>query len=252
MNSKKIFFQNRNNISLAAYLDTPDNAQPQQFALLAHCFTCSKHIKAYHYISQVMTAHGFGVMRLDFTGIGESKGDFNNTNLHNNIEDLIDASQWLEQHHTAPAMLIGHSLGGIAALTATETLADCKAVVVIGTPDETHHLYRLLSSEITRVEATNTRAITLGGKHFEITPSLLDSLRNHQMRTHIENLHCPLLILHAPDDDTVSLTSAENIFSLAPHPKGFIALDQADHLLTKEKDARYAGELIATWLQRHG
>ncbi len=248
MRTKKIFFENRHDVTLAAYMDTPDTGKPGHVALLLHCFTCSKNIKAYKYISQALTEAGFAVMRLDFTGIGESRGTFTDTTFRNNIEDIQDASAWLEQNYSAPALLIGHSLGGAAAIATAADLPSCRAVSVIGTPDETHHLYRLLSSERTRTEDPSRRQITLGGKAFAITPALLESLRNHQQKARLENLGKPLLVLHAPGDDTVSLTSGLNIFNTAKQPKAFIALDQADHLLTNVKDARYVGRLIAHWL----
>lgn len=250
MHSRKVFLANRHGIELAAYLDLPDRSGARHFALLLHCFTCSKHIKAYHYISRSLTATGIGVMRLDFTGIGESRGRFADTTFYSNVEDVLDASAWLQQQHSAPVLLIGHSLGGAAALAAAQHLPDCRAVTVIGTPDETHHLYRLLSSERTRTADPQRREITLGGKTFEISAALLDSLRHHQQRAHIEHLGRPLLVLHAPDDDTVSLASGLNIFRAASQPKAFIALDGADHLLSNETDARYAGRLIATWMQQ--
>lgn len=251
MRSQKIFFSNRSGIELAAYLDTPDDDEAITFALLAHCFTCSKNIKSYGHISRTLCDHGIGVMRLDFTGIGESRGRFTDTTFQTNINDLIDAAGHLERHYRAPQLLIGHSLGGVATLAAARLIPSSRAVTVIGTPDETVHLYRLLSSEKTRTADPDVRAITLGGKRFEITPALLESLRQQQMGGIIENLDRALLILHAPGDTTVSLESGERIFSAARQPKSMVSLDTADHLLLDEKDARYAGQVIATWVKRY-
>lgn len=251
MQSQKIFFANRSAIELAAYLDLPDQGQPRALALLAHCFTCSKNIKSYGHISRTLCAHGIGVMRLDFTGIGESRGQFADTTFQTNISDLIDAAAYLEQQLQAPQLLIGHSLGGVASLAAARLIPSCRAVTVIGTPDETIHLYRLLSSEKTRVAGSATRMITLGGKRFEITAALLESLRQQQMGEIIANLDRALLILHAPGDTTVSLESGERIFAAARQPKSMISLDSADHLLLDENDARYAGEVIAAWAKRY-
>lgn len=251
MKTQKIFFKNSAGIQLAAYLDLPDSAVPKAFALLAHCFTCSKNIKSYNHISQSLTNAGIAVLRLDFTGIGDSKGRFSNTTLQTNIADLVDAARFLAENHQAPQLLIGHSLGGIAALAASQQITSSRAICVIGTPDESIHLYRLLSSERTLDEATNKRTITLGGKTFELSPKLLDSLNNEHMKAVIEKLDKALLILHAPDDDTVSLGSGERIFAAAQQPKSFISLDNADHLLNNENDARYAGQIIASWVSRY-
>jgi len=251
MRTQKTFFPNRSGIELAAYIDLPDEQEPRAFATLAHCFTCSKHIKSYKHISGILCQHGIGVMRLDFTGIGESKGEFTETTFSTNITDLIDAAAWLELHYQAPQLLIGHSLGGVASLAAAQHIDSCRAITVIGTPDETIHLYRLLSSEHTRTDDPHKRAITLGGKTFVISADLLESLRNQQMREIIENLGKALLILHAPGDETVSLGSGERIFAAARHPKSLVSLDTADHLLNNEADARYAGHMIAHWVERY-
>jgi len=251
MPTKKLYFTNRSGIELAAYIDIPDNGNLRTFATLAHCFTCSRFIKSYSHISRMLCAEGIGVMRLDFTGIGESRGDFSRTTFHTNIDDLVDAAGFLEQHYLPPQLLIGHSLGGLASLAAAQHIYSSRAVTVIGTPDETIHLYRLLSSERTRTDKPGKRAITLGGKRFTISDALLESLRHQQMRDIIENLDKALLILHAPDDDTVSLASGERIFATARHPKSFVSLDSADHLLNKESDARYAGRIIADWVGRY-
>ncbi|MBI5449743.1 MAG: OsmC family protein [Gammaproteobacteria bacterium] len=251
MRSQKISFTNQHDIGLAAYLDLPDHGTPRHMALLTHCFTCSKQLKAYRYISQVLTEHGYGVMRLDFTGIGDSQGRFDDTTLLTNVEDVIAASDWLTTHHQTPALLIGHSLGGIAVLSAAASLPGCRAVAVIGTPDEPHDLHRLLSSDHTLTDDPARRAITLGGKRFELGPQLLDSLRDHNMTARLAQLQRPLLILQAPDDDTVSLASALRLFTAAQQPKSFIALDGCDHLLNREQDARHAAALIVTWARRY-
>jgi putative redox protein len=251
MRSQKIFFTNRSNIELAAYIDLPEDGEPDSFAILAHCFTCSKQIKSYAHISRILCQHGIGVMRPDFTGIGDSGGHFRDTTFATNIDDLVDAAGYLQHHYQAPRLLIGHSLGGVASLAAARHIPSSRAITVIGTPDETIHLYRLLSSEKTRTTEPDRRAITLGGKRFEITPALLESLRRQQMRDIIENLDRALLILHAPGDTTVSLESGERIFATARQPKSMVSLDTADHLLLDENDARYAGEVIATWARRY-
>lgn len=251
MRSQKIFFSNRADIDLAAYIDLPDDGAPHRFALLAHCFTCSKQIKSYAHISRVLCQHGIAVLRLDFTGIGDSGGRFSDTTFETNISDLVDAAAYLQQHYQGPQLLIGHSLGGVATLAAARQIPSSRAISVIGTPDETIHLYRLLSSEKTRSAEPDKRSITLGGKRFDITPALLESLRRQQMRDIIENLDKALLILHAPGDTTVSIESGERIFATARQPKSMVSLDTADHLLLDENDARYAGHVIATWAQRY-
>jgi len=251
MRTQKIFFNNRSDIALSAYLDLPKSTNQRAFAILAHCFTCSKFIKSYNHISRALCEQGIGVLRLDFTGIGESSGRFIDSTFQTNIHDLIDAAEYLRQHHQSPQLLIGHSLGGAAALAAAQHISSIRAVAVIGTPDETTHLYHLLSSDKTRTADPDKRSITLGGKAFDITDALLESLRNQQMRPIIENLNKALLILHAPNDDTVSLGSGERLFSTAKHPKSLISLDTADHLLNDKDDARYAGRMIANWVDRY-
>lgn len=251
MRTQKISFKNRSGINLAAYIDLPKSSHHRAYALLAHCFTCSKYIISYNHISRALCQQGIGVLRLDFTGIGDSAGRFIDTTFQTNIDDLIDAATYLEQHYQSPKLLIGHSLGGAASLAASQHIHSCRAVTVIGTPDETIHLYRLLSSDRTRTEDPDRRTITLGGKCFDISPALLESLRQQQMKPIIENLGKALLILHAPDDDTVSLGSGERIFANARHPKSLVSLDTADHLLQDKDDAIYAGRMIAHWVDRY-
>lgn len=251
MKTRKVFFPNRSDIELAAYLDRPDHAAARAWAVLAHCFTCSKNIKSYKHISQALTDQGIGVLRLDFTGIGDSKGRFADTTFATNIDDLVDAGRYLEHNYQAPQLLIGHSLGGVAAIAAAALIPSSRAVVVIGTPDETIHLYNLLSSDRSRNGEAGRYEIMLGGKTFEITPELLDSLQHRQMKPVIETLGRALLVLHAPGDDTVSLGSGERIFAAARQPKSFISLDSADHLLSDENDAYYTGHVIAAWASRY-
>jgi len=247
MRTQKIFFTNRSNIELSAYLDSPDSVQVTAYAVFAHCFTCSKNIKSYSHISRALTKQGIAVLRPDFTGIGESKGIFSETNFQTNINDLLDAANYLELNHQAPQLLIGHSLGGLATLAASQSIPSSRAVALIGTPDETIHLYQLLSGDKLSKKNPHKREIVLGGKTFEISDSLLNSLNNCNTRPIVESLNQPLLILHSPLDDTVSLGSAERNFASAKQPKNFICLENADHLLSNEKHARYAGEVIATW-----
>jgi len=247
MLTKKIFFQNRNNLELAAYLDKPDTGTAIAYAILAHCFTCSKNIKSYSHISRALTDQRIAVLRPDFTGIGESQGVFSETTFQNNINDILDTASYLEKHYQSPQLLIGHSLGGLAALAASQNIPGNRAIALIGTPDETIHLYKLLSGKKLSNNNSDKREITLGGKTFEISDALLDSLNNTNTHHIVENLNQPLLILHSPLDDTVSLGSADRNFSSAKQPKSFVCLDNADHLLTNDKDAHYAGKVIATW-----
>ncbi len=251
MLTKKIVFKNRSGIDLSAYIDRPKNHDIRAFATLAHCFTCSKYIKSYNHISRPLCHQGIGVLRLDFTGIGDSQGRFADTTFQTNIDDLIDAANYLEQHYLAPQLLIGHSLGGAASLAASQHITSSRAVTVIGTPDETIHLYQLLSSARTETADAEKRCITLGGQSFDISPALLESLRKQQMKPIIENLGKALLVLHAPGDDTVSLGSGERIFASARHPKSMVSLDSADHLLRDKDDASYAGRIIAHWVDRY-
>ena len=235
---------------LAARLDLPAG-DPVAFALFAHCFTCSKDTLAASRISGALTSHRVGVLRFDFTGLGSSEGDFANTNFSSNIADLVAAAAWLGQHHQAPQILIGHSLGGAAVLAAARQLPAARAVATIGAPFDPGHVRQLLEPAITEIEAAGTAEVTLGGRKFHITKQFLDDIASQNTREHIAALRKALLIFHSPRDTTVAIENAAQIFMAARHPKSFVSLDDADHLLTRREDAAYVAAVLAAWASRY-
>jgi uncharacterized OsmC-like protein/alpha/beta superfamily hydrolase len=235
---------------LAARLDLPSGT-PVAFALFAHCFTCSKDTLAASRISGALTSHGIGVLRFDFTGLGGSGGDFANTNFSSNIADLVAAAEWLGQHHQAPQILIGHSLGGAAVLAAAHKIAAARAVATIAAPFDPGHVRRLLEPGVEKIEAAGEAEVTLAGRKFRITKQFLDDIANQNSREHIAALRKALLVFHSPQDATVAIDNAAQIFMAARHPKSFVSLDDADHLLTRRQDATYVAAVLAAWVSRY-
>jgi uncharacterized OsmC-like protein/alpha/beta superfamily hydrolase len=235
---------------LAARLDMP--AQPPlAFALFAHCFTCSKESLAATRISAALTERGFGVLRFDFTGLGGSDGDFANTNFSSNVADLVAAANWLREHHQAPAILIGHSLGGAAVLAAAHEIPETSAVATIGAPFDPGHIQHWFADAAPAIQADGEAEVTLAGRKFNIRKQFLDDLAGHSGRERIGTLRKALLILHSPRDTTVDIENAAHIFTAAKHPKSFISLDTADHLLTGRADAVYVASVLAAWASRY-
>jgi putative redox protein len=251
MNLQKITFQNNEGETLSGRLEMPADRHPHNFAIFAHCFTCTKNLLAVKNISRALTANGFAVLRFDFTGLGESEGDFEDTNFSGNVSDLIAASRFLETKYKAPTLLIGHSLGGAAALFAAAEIASIKAVATIGAPSSPVHVKHLFKSTLHEINESGKALVNLSGRDFTIKKQFLDDLENKSLATVVENLRKPILILHSPQDDTVGIKNAEAIYKAARHPKSFISLDGADHLLMRKEDSIYAGQLIAGWSQRY-
>ncbi len=250
MKSEHLRFPGARGQSLAARLDSPEGA-PAGFALFAHCFTCSKDLKAAGWISHALVARGIAVLRFDFTGIGESEGDFAETGFSSNLEDLVAAADFLRREREAPRLLVGHSLGGCAVLAAAERIPEALAVATIGAPSDTGHLKQALVRLAPDLEARGEAKIHLGGRPFRVRRELLDDLAAEHLAGVLERLHRPLLIFHSPVDNVVGLDHARRLFEMARHPKSFISLDGADHLLSRERDARYAGEMLAVWAGRY-
>lgn len=251
MSIEKIYFQNQDGAMLAAQLDLPNNGKPVAYALFAHCFTCSKNLKAISYISRSLVAEGIAVLRFDFTGLGESEGDFSDTNFSSNKDDLISAAEFLGKEYEPPKILIGHSLGGAAVLLAAERIPSTKAVAVINAPSEPTHLIIHLESKREEIEEKGEAEISIAGRTFKIKKQLLEDLEQNHMEGKIRNLRKPLLILHSPTDNVVGIDNATRIFINAKHPKSFVSLDKADHLLSDQSDSLYAGSLIATWVKKY-
>jgi uncharacterized OsmC-like protein/alpha/beta superfamily hydrolase len=236
--------------ALAARLELPDQP-PRAFALFAHCFTCGKDLKAAHTISRALAAAGIAVLRFDFTGLGESAGDFADTTFASNVDDLVAAAAFLATAYQAPALLIGHSLGGAAVLQAAARLPDVRAVATIAAPSEPGHVARLLEHARPEIEARGCAMVRLAGRSFPITRAFLDDLDATRMQATIHELRRPLLVLHSPRDTIVGIDNAAQIYQAARHPKSFLSLDEADHLLSRHEDAAYAAELIAAWAGRY-
>lgn len=232
-------------VGLLEQPDTPSHA----FVLFAHCFTCGKDIAAASHISKAMVASGFSVFRFDFTGLGNSDGDFANTNFSSNVEDLVAAADFLKSEFQAPSVLIGHSLGGAAILKAAIKIPDAKAVVTLGAPADASHVKNLFQCDLDTINETGEADVQLAGRPFKIKKQFIDDLEQ-QDTSHISQLKKALLVMHSPVDETVSIHEAEKIYVAAKHPKSFISLDHANHLLTNKKDAAYAAKIIATWSEK--
>lgn len=235
--------------NLAGLLETPDQTI-RAYVLFAHCFTCGKDIAAASRISRFLVQHGFAVFRFDFTGLGNSDGDFANTNFSSNTEDLISAARFLELHYEAPQLLIGHSLGGAAILAMASQLPKVTAVVTIGAPYEASHVIHNFDAHLDTIEKSGKAKVSLGTREFTIKKQFLDDLRN-QTTEHIQQLNKALLVLHSPVDLTVDISDAEKIYKAAKHPKSFVSLDTADHLLSKSIDSEYVAQTISGWASRY-
>ena len=251
MLTQKISFDNPTGLKLAALLDLPDDDEPIAFALFAHCFTCSKDYKGVVRISKALAAEGFGVLRFDFTGLGESEGEFAETTFSSNVDDLIAAAEHMERSLEAPKILIGHSLGGVAVIHAAGRLPSVVAVATLAAPANLSRLAGLLRSQTSGVEASGEVEVEIGGRPIRIGKDLVDGLEEVNMQDAVSGLGRALLVCHSPVDRTVAIDNATEIFSAARHPKSFLSLDSADHLLSDAADARYAGSMIATWARRY-
>lgn len=235
---------------LAAALDLPDGT-PTTFALLAHCFTCGKDVLAAKRIAEGLTQRGIAVLRFDFTGIGASEGEFANSNFTSNIADLVQAADYLRKTHKAPGLLIGHSLGGAAILAAAGQIPEAKAVVTIAAPSDPSHVIGMFKDHIGDIRAKGEVEVSLAGRPFKIKREFLDDVAEQKLTDRIATLHKALLIFHSPTDDTVGIDNATQIFLTAKHPKSFVSLTGADHLLSKKQDALYVADVIAAWAVRY-
>ena len=234
--------------SLAALMETPD-AKPHATVLIAHCFTCGKDIAAASRISRALVRHGYTTVRFDFTGLGNSDGDFANTNFSSNVEDLVAAADHLRSEGIAPAILIGHSLGGTAVLNAAPRIPECKGVVSIGAPADAQHVAKQFACDVGVIEEKGEAEVNLAGRKFLIRKQFLDDLRGTSVEF-ISKIKSAVLIMHSPVDATVAIGEAERIYKAARHPKSFISLGDADHLLTRAADAEYVAGVISAWATR--
>jgi len=251
MSSKRLTFPGSTGAMLAARLDLPVDGAPRAYALFAHCFTCSKNLNAVAHISRALAAEGIAVLRFDFTGLGESQGDFADTSFSSNVDDLVVAAEFLGESYAAPEILIGHSLGGAAVLQAAPKIEGVTAVATIGAPADPSHVKHLLSSSAEEIERRGEAEVVLAGRTFRIRKQFLDDLDRPDRDAAIRGLGAALLVFHSPTDELVGIDNAERIYSAARHPKSFVSLDRADHLLTAEADSRYVGVVLAAWASRY-
>jgi putative redox protein len=235
---------------LAGVLETP-HGTPRACALFAHCFTCSKDLKAAYWISKALVDRQMAVLRFDFTGLGDSQGDFADTNFTSNLEDLVAAADAMRERLEAPQLLVGHSLGGAAVVRVADRIDAVRAVATLGAPSDTRHLAETLTRQAPELRDRGEADVSLGGRTLRLTRQLLDDLSEDHLSDGIGRLGRALLVLHSPVDRTVDIEHARRLYQAAKHPKSFVSLDDADHLLSRERDARYAADLIATWAERY-
>ena len=249
MKTSDFQFDGRGAVRLAGRLDLPDTPT-EVYALFAHCFTCGKSLAIVRNISRMLTDEGIGLLRFDFTGLGESEGEFASTTFASNIGDLVAAAEALEREYAAPSILIGHSLGGAAVLAAADQLSSIKCVATIGAPAEPAHIRHLLAGA--EFDTQDRAEISIGGRPFTIGRQLLDDLESHDAATIVHQLGRPLLICHSPVDAIVGIDNAERLYKAARHPKSFLSLGQADHLVSRPQDARFLGHVLAAWAGYYG
>lgn len=250
MRLEKVVFANAAGEKIAGRLDLPA-AEPAAYALFAHCFTCTKNIRAAAYIAGAMAEKGIGVLRFDFTGLGESGGEFADTNFSSNVADYLAAADFMAANYAPPAILIGHSLGGTVMLRAAASVPSAKAVATIASPCDPSHVAHMFAHARDTIENEGKAEVEIAGRRFTIKRQLLDDLGMHNMHQAIAGLRKALMVFHAPLDAVVGVENAALIFQAAKHPKSFISLDDADHMLSHSADAKYVGEVIAAWASRY-
>ena len=250
MQSIKVNFPNSAGEDLAGMLDLP-TGEPRAFALFAHCFTCSKNLRAASNISRSVTAAGIAVFRFDFTGLGQSDGDFAETSFSSNVDDLLSAARWLEDQYRAPEMLFGHSLGGTAVLQAAPSIPSAVAVATIGSPADPTHVAHMFADSEAEIRDKGIAKVNLGGRPFCVREQFLDDLQKHNLPDAVGSLRKALLVMHAPLDEIVEVENASRLFAAAKHPKSFVSLDKSDHLMSNDADSRYAGAVLAAWATRY-
>ncbi|MEM9022315.1 MAG: alpha/beta fold hydrolase [Bacteroidota bacterium] len=251
MKSVKIQFENHRGEQLSARLELPVDSHPHAYALFAHCFTCNKNLTAVRNICRALVRQGIAVLRFDFTGLGESEGDFADTGFSSNVKDLEAAAHFLEQSYEAPSLLIGHSLGGAAVLSAAGRLSGIKAVATIGAPYDPEHVTHLFEEDLETIVAQGEAKVNIGGRSFRIKKEFLDDVETVHAHGVIHQLQRPLLVLHSPQDEVVEVSNATQIYKAAVHPKSYVSLDEADHMLTRKADSNYTGHMIAAWVSRY-
>jgi len=249
--SEKVTFEGASGDRLDARLERP-NGPVRAWALFAHCFSCSKDVHAAQRISRRLTTHGYAVLRFDFTGLGQSEGDFANTNFSSNVADLIKAADYLREAHGAPSLLVGHSLGGAAVIAAAPSIPEVKAIATLNAPADAEHVrHHFSQDDVKAIEANGAAKVSLAGRDFTIKKQFLDDIEDQKLDAIVGKLKAALLIAHSPVDETVGIENATRLFVAARHPKSFLSLDDADHLLSREVDTTYAADAIAAWASRY-
>ena len=251
MNPKLLLFENRKKLKLAANLYLPLDQAPRFYALFAHCFTCTKNFSAVTQICTALSQQGIAVMSFDFTGLGRSEGEFQDSSFSANISDLSDAAAFLAEHYQAPKLLVGHSLGGAAVIYAAAQLESIEAIATIAAPAYPAHVKNLFQDKIEEIEANGSGKVNIGGRPFRINKAFIDDLEQKPLESFLKNVKKSILIFHSPQDTIVAISNAAELYQAAFHPKSFISLDGADHLLSNPIDSQYIGEVIATWSSRY-
>ena len=251
MKTKKVSFRNTRDYLLSARLELPANGHPRAYALFAHCFTCNKNFNAVRNISRALSEMGYGVLRFDFTGLGESEGSFADSTFTANVEDLMAAASFLEREFEAPSLILGHSLGGAAAIFAGDRLKSIKAVCTIGAPSDPAHVQHLLSQSLDQIKLEGAAEVSIGGRPFIVEKAFIDDLKTHSMQRVLNKGQKALLIMHSPQDEVVPVSNAAEIYKAARHPKSFISLDGADHMLSDSELSIYAANMICSWADRY-
>ncbi len=251
MYSKKITFKNKQGQLLTGEIDLPIDKKPLNYALFAHFFTGNKNFTAVRNISRALTQNQIAVMRFDFTGLGKSEGNFEDTNFTTNISDLISAAQFLTTNFQAPKLIVGHSLGGAAAIYAAKQIKSIEAIATIGAPAHPSHVAHLFSTHLEEIESDGEAIITIGGRKFTIKKQFLEDIHSKDLPKILKDLRKPILVFHSPQDKVVEVINAREIYKAAHHPKSFISLDGANHLLTNKQDSFYVGKVISSWANRY-
>ncbi len=251
MPSRKVQFTNERGLTLSGKLDLPLLKEPYPFAIIAHVFTGNKNLKAIRHITRALNLNGIAVLRFDFTGLGQSEGNFEDTNFSSNVQDILSAARYLSENYKAPSLIIGQSLGGAASIFSARGLDSVKAVATIGAPSEPEHVMHLLSGSLAQIESEGFSEVTIDGRKFTIKKQFIDDLRAQDMDDTLDHLDKAILVLHSPQDFIVEIENAAKIYHKAKHPKSFVTLDGADHMLTNKEDAFYTGTVIASWAARY-
>lgn len=247
----KVSFNNSIGGQLAANLELPKTGSIKAYAIFAHCFTCNKNLTAVKNIARSLTAEGIALLRFDFTGLGNSSGDFEDTNFSTNVEDLYSAAQFLSDNYEAPKLLIGHSLGGAAVIFAASNIPSIEAVATIGAPFGPGHIKHMFTGKMNEINSKGEASVNIGGRPFLVKKQFIDDVSNADVSSVFNKLKVALLVLHSPQDRVVEIDNASKIYLNAHHPKSFVSLDGADHLLSDKKDSRYTGQVISAWASRY-